>query len=134
MQTALREYENQSLGFLADHKQFHDEYLPAFNQPNVTLVDTDGKGIDGLSRNGITAGGKEYELDVIVWASGFVSPAVGTAASKAGIELTGRQGKRLEDKFQEQGVSTLHGVISRGFPGLFWPGPLQAGGASRDAD
>lgn len=94
----------------------------------MKLVDTDGKGVDGLSRNGVLANGKEYELDVIVWASGFVSPSVGTAASKAGIELTGRGGQRLEDKFQKNGVSTLHGVTSRGFPNLFWQGALQATG------
>ncbi|KAK4504033.1 hypothetical protein PRZ48_004948 [Zasmidium cellare] len=105
---------------------FHDEYLPAFNYPHVKLVDTDGKGIDGLSRNGVVAHGREYELDVIVWASGFVSPAVGTPASKAGIELTGKGGRLLEDEVRENGVSTLHGVVSRGFPNLFWPGGLQA--------
>ncbi|KAF2170131.1 hypothetical protein M409DRAFT_51889 [Zasmidium cellare ATCC 36951] len=104
---------------------FHDEYLPAFNHPHVRLVDTDGKGIDRLSRNGVIASGHEYELDVIVWASGFVSPAVGTPASKASIDLTGRRGERLEEKVREKGVSSLHGVVSRGFPNMFWPGPFQ---------
>lgn len=94
----------------------------------MKLIDTDGKGIDRIWRNGVVAGGQEYELDVIVWASGFVSPAVGTPASKAAIYLTGKGGQRLEDKFRKYGVSTLHGVISRGFPNLFWPGPPQAGG------
>lgn len=46
---------------------FHDEYLQAFNRLNVELVDTDGKGLDGITRNGIQAGDKEYEVDVIIW-------------------------------------------------------------------
>ena len=46
---------------------FHDEYLPAFNSPNVTLVDTAGKGLDRITEKGIEIAGQEYEFDVIIW-------------------------------------------------------------------
>ncbi len=108
---------------------FHDDYLPAFNLPNVTLVDTDGRGLDSVTSNGLKAGGSEYEVDLLIFSTGFRAPGEGSPASRAGMSVTGRNGKSLEQKWAE-GVSTLHGVISHGFPNLFWPGPLQAGAAA----
>ncbi len=71
---------------------FHDDYLPAFNRPNVTLVDTDGKGVDRITERGIVANGEEYELDCIVFATGF---EVGTDYSRrSGYEVTGRPARR----------------------------------------
>ena len=42
-----------------------------FNQPNVTLVDTRGQGIDGVSEKGVVFDGQEYELDILIMATGF---------------------------------------------------------------
>ncbi|KAF7185996.1 FAD-binding monooxygenase ausC [Pseudocercospora fuligena] len=106
---------------------FHDEYLPTFNRPNVTLVDTNGKGIDQVTPNGIQSGDKEYEVDIIVWSTGYLGPGVGHAAFKGGIHLVGRDGKTLEQHWEKEGLSTLHGVTTRVFPNLFWPGPFQVG-------
>jgi cation diffusion facilitator CzcD-associated flavoprotein CzcO len=106
---------------------FHDEYLPAFNRENVTLVDTDGKGIERMTEKGIVAGGEEFEVDMIVWSTGFLAPG-GGMMEKAGIEIVGREGRTLDQKFEEGGMATLHGVMSRGFPNLFWAGSRQAGG------
>ena len=50
---------------------FHDEYLPTFNRPNVTLVDTGGKGIDRITANGVVVGGTEYPVDCLIFATGF---------------------------------------------------------------
>jgi cation diffusion facilitator CzcD-associated flavoprotein CzcO len=50
---------------------FHDDYLETFNRPNVTLVDTLGEGIQGMTRKGVLARGKEYEVDVVILATGF---------------------------------------------------------------
>lgn len=105
---------------------FHDDYLPCFNQNNVTLVDTDGRGVTRITPNGVEFDGREYQVDVLVWSTGFTSPGVGTAASRADIKLTGRNGKSLDQHYQG-GMSTLHGVMSREFPNLFWPGPFQTG-------
>jgi cation diffusion facilitator CzcD-associated flavoprotein CzcO len=101
---------------------FSDEYLQAFNQPNVHLVDTDGKGVDSATAEGFVVGGLEYPLDVIVLSTGYVSPSVGggSPAVRTGIEIYGRGGKSLDDKWKTHGASTLHGVCSNGFPNLFF--------------
>lgn len=108
---------------------FHDDYLPTFNLPHVTLVDTDGRGVDHLTERGVAVNNSEYEIDLLIFSTGFRPPVIGSPASRANISITGRHGKTLDQKWAE-GVSTLHGVISRGFPNLFWPGPLQAGAAA----
>lgn len=105
---------------------FHDDYLPAFNQPNVTLVDTNGKGVDSITADGVVVDGTEYKLDCLIFSTGFRSPGVGNPGSRAGVSITGRGGQSMDQKWAE-GVSTLHGVISTGFPNLFFPGPMQAG-------
>jgi len=103
---------------------FHDDYLQAFNRPNVTLVDTDGRGIDRVTPSGIVANGVEYPVDCIVFATGF---EVGTDYSRrSGYEVTGRTGETLTEKWAG-GMETLHGIFSHGFPNLFIMSPGQAG-------
>ena len=58
---------------------FHDEYLPTYNRPNVTLVDTRGHGVDRLTERGIVANGQEYPIDCLIFATGF---EVGTAFTR----------------------------------------------------
>jgi cyclohexanone monooxygenase len=95
---------------------FHDEYLDTFNRPNVTLVDTQGKGVDRITEKGVVANGKEYELDCLIYGTGF---EVGTGYSRrAGYEIYGRGGQSLTDKWKD-GVATFHGFFSRGFPNMF---------------
>lgn len=103
---------------------FHDDYLDTFNRPNVTLVDTDGRGIDRITERCIVANGVEYEVDCIVFATGF---EVGTDYSRrAGYEVTGRSGRTLTQKWAD-GMETLHGIVSNEFPNLFIMSPGQAG-------
>ncbi|KXT05795.1 hypothetical protein AC578_1005 [Pseudocercospora eumusae] len=104
---------------------FHDDYLPAFNRSNVTLVDTNGEGVDRITSKGVLYKGNEYELDVLVVATGYASPGIGSPPQRAGIECIGSEGETLDQRY-ERGVSTLHGVTTRGFPNMFWPGPLQS--------
>jgi cyclohexanone monooxygenase len=95
---------------------FHDEYLQAFNLPTVTLVDTQGKGVERLTERGIVANGTLYEVDCIIYATGF---EVGTAYTRrAGCEIVGRGGRTLTEKWAT-GVRTLHGMHTRGFPNCF---------------
>ena len=102
---------------------FHDEYLPTFNRPNVTLVDTDGQGIDQITEQGVVFNGQEYEVDCIIFATGF---EVGTDyARRAGYQITGREGLSISEKWSK-GLSTLHGMHSRGFPNAFFFGPAQS--------
>jgi cyclohexanone monooxygenase len=103
---------------------FHDEYLDAFNRPNVSLVDTDGRGVERLTEHGIVANGVEYELDCLVFATGF---EVGTEYTRrAGYEIYGRDGITLSEKWAD-GAATLHGMHSRGFPNCFIFSLVQSG-------
>jgi len=101
---------------------FHDAYLQAFNEPGTTLVDTDGKGVERITPRGVVAGGKEYEVDCIIYASGF---EVGTSYERrAGYDVTGRDGVKLSDYWAD-GMRTKHGVHVHGFPNVFIVQPTQ---------
>ncbi len=103
---------------------FHDEYLHTFNRPNVTLVDTQGLGVERITERGVVANGVEYPVDCIIYASGF---EVGTAMERrAGYQVYGRDGLALSEKWRD-GVSTLYGMQSRGFPNCFIIGLSQVG-------
>ena len=103
---------------------FHDEYLQAFNRPNVTLVDTRGAGVERVTKKGVVVDGQEYELDCLIYATGF---EVGTEyARRAGYELVGRDGVTLTQKWSD-GVRTLHGMHIRGFPNCFMMSIAQSG-------
>jgi cyclohexanone monooxygenase len=103
---------------------FHDEYLQTYNRPNVTLVDTDGKGVERITERGVVADGVEYEVDCLIYATGF---EVGTAYTRrAGFEVHGRNGVTLSQKWSN-GVRTMHGMHSHGFPNCFIMGPQQSG-------
>ncbi len=103
---------------------FHDEYLDTFNRPNVTLVDTRGRGVERITETGVVANGVEYQLDCLIYATGF---EVGTDYTRrAGYELFGRDGATLTTRWAD-GVRTMHGMHSRGFPNCFIMGPQQSG-------
>ena len=117
---SLKPYYNQ----FCKRPCFHDEYLKTFNNPNVELVDTDGKGLEEISENGIIFEGKEYEVDCIIFATGF---EVGTDYSRrAGYQIHGVDGMTVSKKW-ENGLATFHGMHSRGFPNSFFFGPAQSG-------
>jgi cyclohexanone monooxygenase len=105
---------------------FHDEYLPTFNRPNVTLVDTDGRGVERVTGTGVVAAGREYEIDCLIYATGFDFNAA-NMASRNGFEIFGRGGVSLTDKWKAGGVATLHGFTSRGFPNLVMQTGAQGG-------
>jgi cation diffusion facilitator CzcD-associated flavoprotein CzcO len=101
---------------------FHDEYLDAYNLPNVHLVDTDGKGVERIDETGVWVNGVHHELDCIVFASGF---EVGTTyARRAGFETYGRDGVALGDYWAD-GMRSKHGLHVHGFPNLFVVAPNQ---------
>jgi cation diffusion facilitator CzcD-associated flavoprotein CzcO len=103
---------------------FHDEFLQAFNRDNVTLVDTDGQGVDQITAGGVVVKGVEYEVDCIIFATGF---EVGTEyARRSGYEIIGSKGTTLTDKWS-QGVRSLHGMQTRGFPNCFIMSQTQGG-------
>jgi cation diffusion facilitator CzcD-associated flavoprotein CzcO len=101
---------------------FNDEYLPTFNRPNVTLVDTRGRGVDRITEKGLVFDRVECEVDCIIFATGF---EVGTAYTRrAGFEVYGRGAKLLTEHWKG-GPKTLHGFYSAGFPNLFHMGITQ---------
>ena len=101
---------------------FHDAYLQAFNNPGTRLIDTDGRGVERIIETGFVVGGVEYEVDCILYASGF---EVGTEYKRrAGFELTGRDGLTLSKAWGE-GMRSRHGVHVHGFPNAFFVQPAQ---------
>ncbi len=102
---------------------FHDAYLQAFNEPGTTLVDTDGKGVRQIDATGVWVGDTHYELDLLIYASGF---EVGTPYERrSGFDTVGRDGQKLSDKWAD-GMVSLHGTHVHGFPNMFIVGPSQA--------
>ncbi len=100
---------------------FNDYYLQSFNKPNVHLVDTDGKGVERIDETGIWAGGMHYDLDCIVFSTGF---EVGTGfLSRSGFDVTGKGGLTLTQHWKD-GVRTLHGMLINKFPNLFMIGGI----------
>ncbi len=103
---------------------FNDEYLPTFNRPNVKLVDTKGKGVERVTENAVVVDGVEYEVDCLIYATGF---EVGTAYTRrAEFEVYGRDGLSLSDYWAD-GMKTYHGFLSNGFPNCFHMGLTQTG-------
>ncbi len=102
---------------------FHDEYLQTFNRPNVTLVDTKGKGVERITEKGVVANGLEYEVDCLIYATGF---EVGTDYTRrSGYDIYGRDDLSLSRKWAS-GLRTFQGMHSRGFPNCFIMGVQQS--------
>jgi cyclohexanone monooxygenase len=90
------------------------DYFAAFNRPNVTLVDIKSNPIEEITANAVRTGGKDYEVDALVLATGFDA----MTGSVARIDIRGRHGQTLNQKWAE-GPKTYLGVMSQGFPNLF---------------
>ncbi|WP_314036927.1 NAD(P)/FAD-dependent oxidoreductase [Dietzia sp. CH92] len=98
---------------------FSDDFLPAFNKESVEIVDTATTPIDRITERGVVVDGREFEVDLIIYATGF---QIGRSwTDKAGYDVEGRNGNRLSEKFAD-GVSTYHGFLSKDFPNLFFLG------------
>jgi cyclohexanone monooxygenase len=90
------------------------DYYATFNRPNVTLVDIKSDPIEEILPHAVRAGGREYEIDALVLATGFDA----MTGSVAKIELRGRKGQTLNRKWAD-GPKTYLGLMSEGFPNLF---------------
>jgi cation diffusion facilitator CzcD-associated flavoprotein CzcO len=105
---------------------FHDGYLDIYNRPNVTLVDTQGRGLERLTERAVVVLGAEYPVDCLVFASGYENEWAVPYTERAGFEIAGRGGLRLSDKWSE-GARTHHGLMVHGFPNLFIMSKVQSG-------
>ena len=102
---------------------FHDEYLPAFNASNISLIDCPA-GIERITDKGPVVDGHQYEVDCIIYGTGF-EPEQTPLFRRAGHEIVGRGGVTLAEEWAD-GPHTLFGMMSRGFPNLFvMPAPFQ---------
>ena len=80
---------------------FHDEYLPVFNEPHVTLVDAAPFGVRKINEHGIVHDGVEYQLDVLIYATGF--KWMGTSSFNM---VKGRNRQTLTEKWRRHGTKT----------------------------
>ncbi|MCU1345599.1 MAG: Baeyer-Villiger monooxygenase, partial [Acidimicrobiia bacterium] len=96
-------------GWMCKRPGFHDDYLPTFNRPNVTLVDTNGRGLDRITRTGVVANDVSYDLDCLVFATGFETASGYT--TRIGYDLVGRDGVQLSEAWAD-GMRTLHGLAA----------------------
>ena len=104
---------------------FSDHYLQAFNRPNVTLVETGRVGVERITPTGAAVDGEEHPLDCLIFATGF-DTASSYAQRSGGMRIRGVEGLSLGRKWA-QGLSTLHGMHTRGFPNCFVISQAQAG-------
>ncbi len=101
---------------------FNDDYLDTFNRPNVELVDvSEAKGVDRITDRGIVANGREYEVDCIIYASGF--EITSSYRRRIGIPIYGEDGASIYDQWHD-GMRTMHGLMAQRFPNLFLCGGL----------
>ena len=109
--------------YLCKRPCFHDEYLLAFNNPNVTLIDCPA-GIERITEQGPVVDGKQYDVDCIIYGTGFEAE-VTPLFRRAGHEIVGRGGVTLAEKWAD-GAASLFGMMTRGFPNMFvMPAPGQ---------
>ena len=117
---ALKPYYN----YFCKRPGFSDDYLQVYNRANVTLVDTDGRGVEKITPRGAVVDGREYELDCLIYATGF--DFMTEYARESGLQVRGRGGLPL-DQHWSGGARTLYGIQTRGFPNFFLMSLVQAG-------
>ncbi len=109
--------------YLCKRPCWHDQYLPALNRENVTVVDCPA-GWDRVGERGPVIDGRQHEVDCLIYATGFEAE-VTPLYRRAGHQIVGRDGITLEEKFQD-GAATLFGMMVRGLPNMFvMPAPGQ---------
>eukprot|EP00456_Euglypha_rotunda_P042932 TRINITY_DN3354_c0_g1_i2.p1 TRINITY_DN3354_c0_g1~~TRINITY_DN3354_c0_g1_i2.p1 ORF type:complete len:271 (+),score=63.23 TRINITY_DN3354_c0_g1_i2:138-950(+) len=112
--------------FLCKRPLSSDDFYPTFNRPNVKLVDvSDTKGVERMTEKGFVANGHEYEVDCMIFASGF--EVTSELERRWGMDVVeGRKGLSIY-KHWSDGPKTLHGTMTHGFPNQFYIGYIQGG-------
>ena len=112
----LKAYYNQ----FCKRPTFNDHYLETFNRDNVELVDVSAtQGVEAINERGIVANGKEYEVDCIIYASGF--EITSSYERRLGIPIFGMGGQSIYKHWQD-GMRSMHGLMVSGFPNLYMCG------------
>jgi cation diffusion facilitator CzcD-associated flavoprotein CzcO len=109
-------------GFGVQRVPLETNYLEAYNRDNVHLVDISKTPIERVTDKGIRTTARDYEFDIIVYATGF--DAITGAYDQ--MDITGIGGEKLYDKWKDA-PSTFLGMLTNGFPNLLMPtGPQSA--------
>lgn len=90
-------------------------YYNTFNLPHVHLIDTESEPITEVTERGLRVGDTDYELDVIIFATGF-DAMTGTLTN---IDIIGRGGVTLREKWERDGLKSNMGINANGFPNFF---------------
>ena len=104
-------------------------YYEVYNQDNVLLVDVRQAPIQRITPNGLQTRDAEYELDVIIFATGYDA----VTGSLNRLDIRGEGGHTLKDKFAN-GPRTYMGISSAGFPNLFTINAASVGNFVRAAE
>ena len=104
----------------------NNDYYAVFNQPNVKLIDVSAtKGLERITEHGFVANGEDYEVDLIIFASGF--EVTGDLEKRWSLKtIAGRGGRSIFDHWRG-GPLTLHGTMTHDFPNQFYIGYIQGG-------
>jgi cyclohexanone monooxygenase len=110
--------------FLCKRPLSNNDYYPAFNRPNVKLIDVSAtQGVEAMTEKGFVADGVEYEVDCIIFASGF--EVTSDLKRRWGIDVVqGKDGESIYDHWRD-GPLTFHGVMTDKFPNMFYTGYVQ---------
>ena len=90
------------------------DYFETYNRGNVTLVDTKSSPIEEITPQGVRTGDSEYNLDVLVYATGFD----GMSGALLSVDIQGIGGLPLRTKWADR-PSAFLGLVAAGFPNLF---------------
>ncbi len=113
-------------GFATQRPPLETDYFEAYNRPNVELVDISEAPIERITETGIQTADAHYDLDLIVYATGFDAITGGYDR----ITITGVDGRALSEKWKD-GPTTFMGVLTNGFPNLLMlAGPQSVGGST----
>ncbi len=113
-------------GFATQRLPLETDYYEAYNRENVHLVDLSETPVERFTTKGIRTTEREYELDLIVLATGF--DAITGAWDR--MDIRGVGGLALRDKWRE-GPSTCFGLMTHGFPNLLMvAGPQSVSGST----
>lgn len=110
--------------FMCKRPLSNNDYYPTFNQLNVKVIDVSPtQGVERMTERGFVADGVEYEVDLMIFASGF--EVTSDLKRRWGIDtVEGENGLSIYDHWAN-GPSTLHGVTTDKFPGMFYMGYIQ---------
>lgn len=108
-------------GFTQKRPPLEIDYYEVYNQDNVTLVSTGEEPMLRVTEKGIETPQGVYEVDVIIWATGFDS----ITGSFTRMDITGSGGQKLTEHW-EGGPRTFLGIETSGFPNFFMVGGPQS--------